>query len=333
MPSTAQPRMSGWPRERGSGVNWSAVEFATPLVLLAVVPAVGILASLFLQERPAAVVADAGPLAAASAATLRTRLRRLPDVIRAFAILLLILAAARPREGLAVTSLPEEGIDIVAVVDVSSSMSQSASAEETRLQAARRVLDDFAGTLEGDRLGLVAFQARALTLSPLTNDVDAIQRRIDGLGPGLIEDGTAIGLGITEGVSLLEDSQARSRVIVLLTDGENNAGEIEPFAAARVAQALGVRVYTIGFAGPGSQDVDVPALQEMADLTDGAYFDARTPEDLEEAYTEIGALERSRIGEREFIAWREYGPWLAFVAAGLVLGELLLRSTWLRRHP
>ncbi len=314
-------------------MNWQAVELATPLVLLALVPAAGILASVLLQERPAAVVADTGPLAAAAGATARTRLRRLPDVIRAVAVLLLILAAARPREGLAVTFLPEEGIDIVAVVDVSTSMSQQASQDETRLEAARRVLDEFAGTLQGDRLGLVAFQARALTLSPLTNDVEAIQRRIEDLGPGLIEDGTAIGLGITEGVSLLEDSQARSRVLVLLTDGENNAGEIEPYAAARVAEALDIRIYTIGLTGPGSQDVDVPALQELAEVTDGAYFDARTPEDLEAAYAEIGALERSRIGEREFVAWREYGPWLAFLAAGLVLGETVLRSTWLRRHP
>lgn len=314
-------------------MNWQAIEFAAPLVLLAIIPAIGILGAQFVQERPAAVIADSGPLAAAARATLRTRLRWLPDVIRALAILLLVLAAARPREGLALTTLPEEGIDIVAVMDVSSSMSQAASPEETRLQAARRVLDEFAETLEGDRLGLVAFQSRALTLSPLTNDVEAIQRRIEGLGPGLVEDGTAIGLGIAEGVSLLEDSQARSRVVVLLTDGENNAGEIEPFAAARVAEALGIRIYTIGLTGPGARDVDIPALQELAELTDGAFFDARTPEQLEAAYDEIGALERSRVGEREFIAWREYGPWLAFLAAGLVLTETTLRATWLRRQP
>lgn len=314
-------------------MNWQAIEFGAPLVLLAIIPAVAILGAQLLQERPAAVVADAGPLAAAARATTRTSLRWLPDVIRAVAILLLLLAAARPREGLALTTLPEEGIDIVAVMDVSSSMSQAVSPEETRLQAARRVLDEFAGTLEGDRLGLVAFQSRALTLSPLTNDIAAIQRRIEELGPGLVEDGTAIGLGIAEGVTLLEDSQARSRVVVLLTDGENNAGEIEPFAAARVAEALGIRIYTVGLTGPGGRDVDIPALQELAELTDGAFFDARTPEQLGAAYDEIGALERSRVGEREFIAWREYGPWLALLAAGLVLTETTLRSTWLRRQP
>ena len=314
-------------------MTWQAIEFGTPLLLLGLVPVLAMLGAQMLQERPATAVADAGPLAAASRTTLRMRLRWLPDAIRALAIVLLVLAAARPREGLAVTTLPEEGIDIVAVMDVSSSMSQAASPQETRLQAARRVLEEFSNTLEGDRLGLVAFQARALTLSPLTSDVEAIQRRIEDLAPGLVADGTAIGLGITEGLSLLEDSQARSRVVVLLTDGENNAGEIDPFAAARVAQALGIRMYTIGLTGPGAVGIDIPALEEMAEITGGSFFDAKTPTELEAAYEEIGALERSRIGEREFVSWREYGPWLAYLAAALVLGDVLLRSTWLRRQP
>ncbi len=314
-------------------MTWQAIEFGAPLVLFGIVPVIAILAAQLLQERPAVAIADTGPLAAASRTTLRMRLRWLPDVLRALAIVLLVLAAARPREGLALTTLPEEGIDIVAVMDVSSSMAQAASPQETRLQAARRVLDEFAETLQGDRLGLVAFQSRALTLSPLTSDVEAIQRRIEDLAPGLVPDGTAIGLGIMEGLSLLEDSQARSRVLVLLTDGENNAGEIEPFAAARVAEALGIRMYTIGLTGPGAVGIDVPALEEMAEITGGAFFDAQTPAELEAAYEEVGALERSRVGEREFVAWREYGPWLAFLAAGLVLGDSLLRATWLRRQP
>lgn len=314
-------------------VDVSALQFGAPLVLLAVIPAAGILVAQMVQERPAALVADLGPLAAAARPTARTRLRRLPDVLRALAILLLLLSAARPREGLALTTLPEEGIDIVAVVDVSSSMGASASPDESRMEAARRVLGEFAETLRTDRLGLVAFQSRAITLSPLTNDVPAIQRRIDDLGPGLIEDGTAIGLGIMEGVGLLEDSLARSRVIVLLTDGENNAGEVEPFTAAQVAGALDVRVYIIGFTGPRSREVDIPAMQEIARIADGAYYDARTPEELQAAYEAIGALERSRVGEREFIAWREYGPWIALAAVGLLVGDVALRSTWLRRQP
>ncbi|MEX1023265.1 MAG: VWA domain-containing protein [Dehalococcoidia bacterium] len=311
--------------------------FAVPLALLLLVPAAGLLLARLGERRPAHAVADLGPLAAAARGTWRTRLRRLPDVLLAVAIVLLVLAVARPREGLAVTVLPEEGIDIVAVVDVSSSMGQAASARESRLVAARRVLDEFAGTLQGDRLGLVAFQSRAIAMSPLTSDVTAIQRRIDQLEPGLVLDGTAIGLGIMEGLALLEDSPARSRVIVLLTDGQNNAGDIEPFDAARVAEAIGVRVYTVGFGGSGPigglGGVDAPELERLAEVTGGAYFDARTTEDLEAAYAEIGQLERSRIGEREFVSYREFGPWLALAAAGVLLLDTGLRSTWLRRQP
>jgi Ca-activated chloride channel family protein len=264
------------------------------------------------------------------------RLRWLPDLLRAVAIVLLVLALARPREGIAVTALPEEGIDIVASVDVSSSMRQGFSRNETRIEAARRVLEEFADTLQGDRLGLVAFQARALTMSPLTHDVAAIQRRIEQLDPGLVPDGTAIGLGLLDAVALLEDSPARSRVVVLLTDGANNAGEVTPFEAARVAEALDVRVYVIGITsgqGFGIDSVDRDAMGELAGLTGGAFYNASTPEELSAAYEDIGSLERSRVGERQFVAFREYAPWLALAAVGVLLTDLSLRATWLRRQP
>jgi Ca-activated chloride channel family protein len=308
---------------------------AAPLALLLLIPAAVLFASRLRPERPAHAVSDSGPLVAAVRTTVRMRVRWLPDVLRALAVLLLVLSIARPREGLAVTTLPEDGIDVVAVVDVSSSMQQGVSATETRLDAARRVLDEFAETLEGDRLGLVAFQSRALTLSPLTNDVRAIQRRIGQLEPGLVRDGTAIGLGVMEGVSLLRESPARSRVIVLLTDGSNNAGEVRPFEAARVAEAFGIRIYTIGLTSGGqfAPSIDPSGLTELAEVTGGAFFDAATAEDLKAAYEEIGSLERSRIGERRFVSFREYGPWLALAAAALLAVDLGLRSTWLRRQP
>ncbi len=312
------------------------VTLAAPAALLLLVP----LALLFLvrvrSPRPAAAVADMGPLAAAARTTLRMRLRRLPDVLRALAIVALVVSLARPREGLAVTSLPEEGIDIVAAVDVSSSMRSGFDGRESRLEAARRVLEEFAGTLEGDRLGLVAFQSRALTLSPLTNDIPAIQARIDQLAPGLVMDGTAIGLGMVEALTLLEDSPARSRVVVLLTDGANNAGDVTPADASRIAQALGVRVYTIGIVprvGFALDPIDRRAMAELAEVTGGSFFDAGTPEELSAAYEEIGTLERSRIGEREFVAFREFGPLFALGAATLLLLDLSLRATWLRRQP
>lgn len=314
----------------------TAATFGAPAALLLLLPLALLLAWRARAPRPAATVADLAPLATAARPTLRVRLRVLPDLLRAAAIVMLVLALARPREGLAMTSLPEEGIDIVAAVDVSSSMRQGFDRAETRLDAARRVLDEFAGTLQGDRLGLVAFQARALTLSPLTNDISAIQARIDQLEPGLVQDGTAIGLGMVEAIALLEDSPARSRVVVLLTDGSNNAGDITPFEASRIAQALGVRVYTIGIVPGGGErldPIDRQAMTALAETTGGSFFNAGTPDELAAAYEEVGDLERSRIGEREFVAFREYGPWLALAGAGLLLVDLSLRATWLRRQP
>ncbi len=302
---------------------------AAPWALLLVVPALALALAPWVRRPPVLAVATAEAAAAARHATWRTRLRRLPDVVRVLALLLIVLALARPREGLAVTVLPEEGLDIVAVVDVSTSM-RTGMGNESRLSAAQRVLGEFTHTVEGDRLGLVIFQERALTLSPLTADLSAIRARIERLEPGLVNDGTAIGLGIAEALTLLQDSPARSRIVVLLTDGENNAGEVDPGTAARVAEALGVRIYSIGFARGSA---DATALEQIAETTGGAYYDARTPEDLADAYEAVRTLERSRIGERRFVAFREYAPALALGAVALLLVEGVLRTTWLRRLP
>ena len=302
---------------------------AAPWALGLLVPVAALLLVAWFRRRPALAVASLDLIAASARRTWRMRLHRLPEVLRALAMLIAVLALARPREGIALTALPEEGIDIVAAVDVSSSMMASAGGGESRLEAARRVLGEFAQSLEGDRMGLVAFQARALTLSPLTNDLAAIRQRATRLESGLVTDGTAIGLGIAESLSLLESSPARSRVVVLLTDGENNTGEVDPFASARVAEALGIRIYTIGFARSGSD----LALRRLAETTGGEFFDARTPDELAEAYETIGALERSRIGERRFVTFREYAPLLALGVVGLLLIDGALRATWLRRQP
>jgi Ca-activated chloride channel homolog len=310
--------------------------FATP-ILLALLPLLAIpIARELLSRRPAPVlvVADAAPARAAARPTWRLRLRRLPTVLRALAIVLVVLALARPREGLAVTALPEEGLDIVIAQDVSGSMtSPMARSRTTRIAAAQAVLTDFVKTMQGNRVGLVIFQARALTLAPITDDLAAIRSRIGTLHPGLIQDGTAIGLGLSEAVSLIKDSPARSRVIVLLTDGENNAGQVTPLQAARVAEALGIRIYTIGFLGDTIGGPDRQMLTTMAQTTGGRSYDASTPEDLATAYREIGGLERSRIGVRRFTTFREFAPVVAGIAVALLAVEGVLRATWFRSHP
>jgi Ca-activated chloride channel family protein len=261
-------------------------------------------------------------------------LRALPTVLRWLAIALLIVAFARPREGLAVTTVPEEGIDVVITVDVSSSMTTVIAPDTSRISAAREVVGEFVATLSGDRVGLVVFQARALTLSPLTLDRIAILRRISALQPGLLEDGTAIGLGVSEALSLLRESPAPSRVVVLLTDGDNNAGDVDPLVAARLAEVLGVRLYTIGFiGGRGTSQIDVLTLSQMATSTGGRYFDASTQDELSAAYDEIGELERSRVGERRFTSFRELAPPLIAGALALLAIECGLRASWLRRYP
>jgi Ca-activated chloride channel family protein len=261
-------------------------------------------------------------------------MRWLPSALRWLAVALIVVALARPREGLAVTTIPEEGIDVVVTVDVSSSMTTSLGPGVTRISAARSVVSDFIDSLSGDRIGLVTFQSRALTLSPLTLDKGAIKQRVASLKPGLLPDGTAIGMGVSEALTLLRDSAAKSRVVVLLTDGQNNSGEIDPLTAAQLAKALGVRIYTIGFTGNfGGDTVDRTMLRNMAEPTGGRYFDASTEEDLAAAYREIGDLERSRVGERTFTSFRELAPPLIAVALGLLVVEVVLRSTWLRRYP
>lgn len=307
-----------------------------PWALLLLIP----LALLLLREwrarriSPVLVVADLAPLRAAGRPSWRIRLRWLPIALRALAIAIAILAFARPRQGLTITTIPEEGIDVVVSLDVSSSMtSPVADGRTSRLEAARAVVTDFVSELEGDRVGLVIFQARALTLAPLTSDLAAIRSRIGTIAPGLLNDGTAIGLGLSEAVSLIRDSPAKSRVIVVLTDGENNTGTITPQQASRVAQALGVRVYAIGFQGPSGTGVDRQMLAAISETTGGRSFDARTQSELADAYREIANLERSRLGERRFTTFREFAPYLAAIAVGLLATDGLLRATWLRTQP
>ncbi len=288
--------------------------------------------------RPALALADLGALREAARPSWRLRLRWLPTALRVAALVLLIVAVARPQRGLAVTTVPEEGIDVVVALDISGSMQQRATLDgerTTKLLAAKVAIDEFVRKLEGDRVGLVTFESTALLMSPLTLDRVALTRQVWSLESGLVPLGTAIGLGLAEAVNLLRDSPARSRVVVLLTDGENNAGEVPPLQAARIAEALDIRVYTIGFHGAfrSSSGVDVRLLQQIASTTGGAYYDASSPDEVEQAYESVRTLERSRIGERQFTEFEELAPRLAIAAILLLLAEAGLRSTLLRRYP
>ena len=271
------------------------------------------------------------------------KLRAAPwlGLLRVAALLLLIVAAARPQATTVEAVKPAEGIDIVLVMDTSSSMTQARlSNDQTRMEAARIVARAFVAERQAngsDRIGLVMFQRRALVMSPLTLDLDAIDEMIEvSVRSGLIPDGTALGVATMEAIDLLRGSDAASRIVVVLTDGENNVPDITPNQATAVARAVGVRLYTIGLP-TNAQQIGV-ALNEltlvyMADETGGVYFRATDARELAEAYRSISELERERVGDEIFLTTQELAPWFLMLAGLLIVVEVGLRSTWWRRTP
>jgi Ca-activated chloride channel family protein len=290
-------------------------------------------------RREAAVqLSTLGP-ARDSPRTWRTRLRWLPGALRLAALALLIVALARPQAGRADAVVPAEGIDIVLALDSSSSMRTPVGGQRSRLDVVRGVLGQFVATRENDRLGLVVFRARSFALSPLTLDYSSFQGLLQNVGRIDLADGTAVGIAIADSLNLLRDSTAQSRIIILLTDGENNRQEVTPLTAARLAQTLGVRVYTIGaVGGPGliSEErlgATEQALSQIAEVTEGQYYRAENPETLAEVYRSIDELERSRLGGERFAAADELAPWLLLPGLALIAAEVALRTSLLRRLP
>ncbi len=268
------------------------------------------------------------------------RLRLLPwlPAIRVIAVVLIIIAMARPQATQVEAVRPAEGIDIVLVIDTSSSMTTTyLSQNETRIEAARRVAREFVSQRVEDRVGLVMFQRRSLVLSPLTLDLDAIDAMIEtSVRSGYIPDGTALGVALAEAVDLLRDSDAASRIVVALTDGENNVPDITTNQAASIARALGVRIYMIGLPTLGGRTSVGPSelsLVYIADETGGVYFRAEDANELAEAYDHISQLERERVGEETLLTTRELAPLLLIPAGLLILLELALRGSWWRRAP
>lgn len=266
----------------------------------------------------------------------RLRAARALPVLRVLAVVALAVAIAGPRKGNATAVVPGEGIDIALSLDISSSMQQRFG-DSTRLEVTTDVIREFIQARENDRIGLVVFQKDSMPLSPPSLDYAALDRMIADLESGLLPDGTGIGVGLADALNMLQDSTAASRVVILLTDGEHNADSISPEAAADLAVALKIRVYTIGVVSGDSpfsrREIDEALLQEIADRTNARYFAASSPEALADVYEEIGKLETSRISRESFERYTEMAPWFAAAAASLLLVELVLRGTLLRRSP
>jgi Ca-activated chloride channel family protein len=277
--------------------------------------------------------------------TWRVRYRWVLPGLRLLALALLVLALARPQVGQAGSVVPAEGIDIVLALDVSGSMTEATLGEKTRLDVAKDVLDNFIAGRVNDRLGLVTFRSQSLALSPLTLDYEALQQLVDRADESPMPDGTAIGLAVADSLNLLRESRARSRVVILLTDGENNRLEVEPLAAARIAGTLKIRVYTIGVVDAPSErpsessmprldmNVNEEALRQMAEVSGGRYYRADSPDTLASIYEEIGNLEKSRVGRERFSAFDERSAVFVVPALALLGLELLLMSTVFRKVP
>ncbi len=312
------------------------MEFATPLALLLAFLAVPV--AFLARRKPAGYTVPSTAPVAALRPTWKLRAARFLPVLRILAVVALAIAVAGPREGDADAVVPGEGVDIALALDISSSMDFAFAPGKSRLEATREVVREFIKSRTDDRIGLVVFRDEALALSPPSLDYKALDTMVADLdGKLLATDGTGIGVGLGAALNMLQDSVAASRVVVLLTDGEQNADSISPERAADLAAALKIRVYTIGIVSTSSQGgfggIDEDLLVAIAEQTGAKYFEASSPEQLEEVYQEIGSLERSRIGRESYESFTEWAPLFATIAAGLIALELILRGTLLRRSP
>ena len=282
--------------------------------------------------------------------TVRYYLRHLPFALRAAAFALLVVALARPQDVEQNVRTNAEGIDIMLAIDVSGSM-LARDFRPDRITAAKEVAGSFIADRYGDRIGLVAFAGEAFTQSPLTTDQGTLQTLLARIRSGLIEDGTAIGNGLATAINRLRESDAKSKVIILLTDGVNNQGQIAPMTAAEIAKAQGIRVYTIGVGTEGMApypaidmfgnltfvnqkvEIDEKVLKAISDMTGGKYFRATDKDKLKAVYNEINQLEKSKIEVTEHISYHELFLTWVLAALGLLMAEFLLSNLVLKRIP
>lgn len=282
--------------------------------------------------------------------TYKYYVRHFPAIFRIIAFASLIVAVARPQSTDNWSNTSTEGIEIVIALDISGSM-LAEDFKPNRLDAAKEDAIRFISGRPNDRIGLVVFSGESFTQCPLTTDHAVLINLINDVKQGMIEDGTAIGLGLATAVSRLKESTARSRVVILMTDGVNNQGEVPPLTAAEIAKTFGIRVYTIGVGSMGKApypvtdmfgrkryqqmdvEIDEEVLTQIAHLTDGKYFRATNNERLEDVYKEIDKLEKSKIEVKEYSKKNEeYFIWV-FVGLVLLIAEVFMRHTILRNVP
>ncbi len=281
--------------------------------------------------------------------TLKVYMRHLPFVLRLISIALIIIVLARPQSINQWQTTESQGIDIILAVDISGSM-LAQDLTPDRLTAAKKVASEFVVDRPNDKIGLVIFAGESFTQCPLTTDHKVLLNLLNEVRFGMVEDGTAIGLGLANSVNRLKDSNSQSKVVILLTDGTNNRGQIAPLTAADLARSYGIRVYTIGVGTQGMAptpvqtpfgiriqnvevDIDEKTLTEIASITGGQYFRAEDNEGLSNIYDEIDEMEKYLINVQNVTRKQELYLPFALLALALIFIELILRRTWLRSIP
>lgn len=286
--------------------------------------------------------------------SLRVRLIHLPMFLRCVSFVLIVCAMARPQTRNSWDNKTVEGINIMLAMDVSTSM-LAEDLKPNRMEAAKDVAHEFISGRPNDNIGLTIFAGEAFTQCPMTTDHSSLLRllqdtRTDIAARGLIQDGTAVGMGLANAVSRLKDSKSKSKVVILLTDGSNNMGDISPMTAAEIARSLGIRVYTIGVGtnkvapypvpvAGGVQYVNIPVeidtktLKDIAQTTDGNFYRATNNKELKQIYRDIDKLEKTKMNVKHFA--KQYEAYQPFIIAAflILLMEILLRITWLRKIP
>ena len=333
----------------------SDLTFQSPLVLLllpvAIAPAV--LPYLWKQRMgPAAMSYADTDLLPGARRSLRLRLMPLVSMLRYLALVLVVVAAARPQLADAREVIRGEGVDIAIALDVSGSMGET-DFEPHRLGAAKEIIADFIDQRKYDRIGLVVFSGEAFIQSPPTLDHLALERLLRDVylaDEMRLEDGTALGSGMATAANMLKDSSAKSKLVTLITDGVNNAGELDPITVATAAEAVGIKLYTIGVgregvggdpqsgssgAGAAAQEnpLDEETLRQIAAITNAKYYRATDEEELRGIYAEINALEKTDVEILNFIRYQEILAWFLVPALALVLLELVLSNTAFRKLP
>ncbi len=328
---------------------WNDIQFANPelLVLLALIPLLILAYVLRLKDNKASIRLSTASNISTQDDQLVRVLRHSPFALFNIGLFFMIIALARPQSSLSWQDVTTEGIDIMLAMDISGSM-LAEDLKPNRLEASKEVATDFIKGRPSDRIGLVTFSGESFTQSPLTTDHAVLKNLFKDVKNGLLEDGTAIGMGLATSVNRLRDSDAKSRVVILLTDGSNNSGSVSPVTAAEIAREFGIRVYTIGVGTNGKapfpyrnpfgqisyQNVEVKidesTLQEIAELTGGKYFRATNNRSLKAIYEEIDQLEKSKIEVTEYRKKKEEFFPFALISALFLLLNFTLKYTILR---